>query len=146
MVWYGERAEKHLTPVSPNVSMCCMKGNITIPYMLEPPVLIRNLFMGIEPRSNHFLSHVRSYNNMFAFTSLGGKIEFSGNDGRGPPQFVISGQNYHRMGSLIPDDGIRPKFAQLYIYDTQHEVSNRLSHFRLLLGLCIYNDCRNITY
>jgi len=67
---------------------------------------------------------------MFAFTSLGGQIEFGGNDGRGPPQFVISGQNYHRIGSLVPDGGSRPKFAQLYIYDTQNEVSNRLSHFR----------------
>jgi hypothetical protein len=139
MVWYGERAERHVSSLSPNISMCCMKGNITIPYMAEPPVLIRNLFMGLDSRSSHFLSNARSYNNMFAFTSLGGKLEFGGNDGRGPPQFVISGQNYHRMGSLVPGDGDRPKFAQLYIYDTQNEVSNRLSHFRLPFGLCLYN-------
>ncbi|WJX28646.1 DNA helicase [Trifolium repens] len=71
-----------------------------------------------------------SYNNMFSFTSLGGKVESRLNDGVGPPQFVISGQNYHRIGSLLPVDGQSPKFAQLYIYDTQNEINNRLSHFR----------------
>ena len=69
---------------------------------------------------------------MFSFTSLGGKIENPSDGTPGPPQFVISGQNYHRIGSLIPSDGIPPKFAQLYIYDTENEVANRLSHFRYL--------------
>ncbi|XP_020080111.1 uncharacterized protein LOC109703807 [Ananas comosus] len=30
------------------------------------------------------------------------------------------------MGSLLPADGHRPKFAQLYIYDTENEISNRI--------------------
>ncbi|KAL4330703.1 hypothetical protein AHAS_Ahas13G0426600 [Arachis hypogaea] len=66
---------------------------------------------------------------MFAFTSLGGKVLDSVNDGRGPPQFIISGQNYHRIGSLLPDAGEKPKFAQLYIYDTQHEIMHRQQIF-----------------
>lgn len=131
LVWHSERAEKYLNSIFPNVSLCCMKGKITIPYMIQPPTLIKNLFIGSDHRSNHFISNIRSYNNVFAFTSLGGKIEHGMNSGRGPPQFVISGQNYHRIGSLIPGDGNRPKFAQLYIYDTENEISNRLSHFRL---------------
>ncbi|XP_072087082.1 uncharacterized protein [Arachis hypogaea] len=57
--------------------------------------------------------------------SLGGKVLDSVNDGKGPPQFIISGQNYHRIGSLLPDAGPKPKFAQLYIYDTQHEIMHR---------------------
>ncbi|XP_057414959.1 uncharacterized protein LOC130709848 [Lotus japonicus] len=67
---------------------------------------------------------------MFAFTSIGGKVDCGLNDGRGPPQFVISGQNYHRIGSLLPVEGDNPKFAQLYIYDTRNEVQNRMNHFR----------------
>ncbi|XP_057760313.1 uncharacterized protein LOC130980674 [Arachis stenosperma] len=62
---------------------------------------------------------------MFAFTSLGGKVMDSVNDGRGPPQFIISGQNYHRIGSLLPVAGEKPKFAQLYVYDTQHDNMHR---------------------
>ncbi|PNX62925.1 ATP-dependent DNA helicase PIF1, partial [Trifolium pratense] len=71
-----------------------------------------------------------TYNSMFAFTSLGGKVETERNDGWGPPQFILRGQNYHRLGSLLPDQGSTPKFAQLYIYDTINESANRIKHFR----------------
>jgi hypothetical protein len=30
------------------------------------------------------------------------------------------------MGSLLPKDGETPKFAQLYIYDTDNEVDHRI--------------------
>jgi len=66
---------------------------------------------------------------MFSFTSIGGKIHSSINDGSGPPQFILNGQNYHRIGSLLPESGNTPKFAQLYIYDTENEVKNRVSNF-----------------
>jgi hypothetical protein len=50
---------------------------------------------------------------MFSFTSLGGKIDTGKNNKKGPPHFTIAGQNYHRIGSLIPHNGEPPKFAQL---------------------------------
>ncbi|XP_019179625.1 PREDICTED: uncharacterized protein LOC109174851 [Ipomoea nil] len=49
------------------------------------------------------------------------------NNGSAPPTFRLHGQNFHLMGSLLPQSGERPKFAQLYIYDTQNEINNRLS-------------------
>ena len=39
---------------------------------------------------------------MFSFTSIGGKIDTSMNNGSTPPQFILNGQNYHRFGSLLP--------------------------------------------
>ncbi|CAL1379667.1 unnamed protein product [Linum trigynum] len=33
------------------------------------------------------------------------------------------------MGGLVPAEGDRPKFAQLYIHDTQNEVQNRMNFF-----------------
>jgi hypothetical protein len=130
MVWNRETVGKATDVNPPEVSICCMRGNIILPYMIQPPTLIDNLFSGVDPRSSNFISNLRCYNNMFAFTSFGGRVESRENDGRGPPNFVISGQNYHRIGSLLPREGERPKFAQLYIYDTENEVQNRLSHFR----------------
>ncbi|XP_072054892.1 uncharacterized protein [Arachis hypogaea] len=44
-----------------------------------------------------------------------------------PPMFVISGQNYHSIGSLLPQQSSKPKFAQLYFYDTENEVQNRIN-------------------
>jgi hypothetical protein len=62
---------------------------------------------------------------MFAFTSMGGQIHDHINNGSGPPTFILSGQNFHRIGSLLPEAGTTPKFAQLYIVDTENEVQNR---------------------
>ncbi|CAL1374818.1 unnamed protein product [Linum trigynum] len=42
---------------------------------------------------------------------------------------VICGENYHRIGSLLPVDGDRPKFAQLYIFEPENEVNNRIANF-----------------
>lgn len=98
--------------------------------MIEPPPLLRGLFNGVDPRSAHFIANVRSYNNLFSFTSMGGKIETRTHQGPDPPHFVISGQNYHRIGSLLLADEQAPKFCQLYTYDTENELVNRLSHFR----------------
>nr|GEV99451.1 retrotransposon-like protein [Tanacetum cinerariifolium] len=63
---------------------------------------------------------------MFAFTSMGGKVDNSVNrQGRGPYVFCLHGQTYHNMGSLLPQEGDPPKFTQLYIYDTYNEIDNR---------------------
>ncbi|KAF1887915.1 hypothetical protein Lal_00023923 [Lupinus albus] len=67
---------------------------------------------------------------MFAFTSLGAKIDRSFNNGRGPPTIRIQGQPCHRIGSMLPLPGQLPKFAQLYIYDTEHEIQNRMNGIR----------------
>lgn len=107
-----------------------MKGKVVLPYLLKPPVLLYNLLHGIDARAKHFKDNIRAYNSMFAFTSIGGKVDSSLNNGGGPPQFVLSGQNYHRIGTLCPQMGQSPKFAQLYIYDTHNETSNRMKPFK----------------
>ena len=63
---------------------------------------------------------------MFSFTSTGGKVDYSINRGRALYVYRLNGQNHHVFGTLIPDDGKDPKFCQLYIYDTEHEVQNRM--------------------
>ena len=63
---------------------------------------------------------------MFAFTSMGGKIDNAINRGSGPYVFRMNGQSIHRIGSLLPTEGRPPVFAQLYIYDTEHEINNRI--------------------
>ncbi|KAF1885816.1 hypothetical protein Lal_00042688 [Lupinus albus] len=64
---------------------------------------------------------------MFAFTSLGAKIYRLVNNGRGPPTIRIQGQPCHHIGSMLHMPGQLPKFAQLYIYDTEHEIQNRMN-------------------
>lgn len=66
------------------------------------------------------------YNSIFAFTSTGGKVDNSINNGGAPYIYRLNGQNHHLFGSLIPEAGDDPKFFQLYIYDIENEISNRL--------------------
>ncbi|GJU58778.1 DNA helicase, partial [Tanacetum coccineum] len=90
----------------------------------DPPVLIQQLL-----RNSHFMEHIRAYNQMFLMTSFGEKIDDLVNKGRGPYVFKIFGQIYHWIGSLFPEEGHHPRFLQLYIYDTQDELNNKMHHF-----------------
>lgn len=64
---------------------------------------------------------------------MGGKIDQAINRrGRGPYVFRLHGQNYHSIGSLLPELANPPKFAQLYIFDTDNEVDNRSSAIRYI--------------
>jgi len=67
---------------------------------------------------------------MFAFTSPGAKVDNKFNNGRGPPNLRIQGQTCHRIGSLLPPTRQLPKFAQLYIYDTDNEIHNKIQSLR----------------
>ncbi|XP_074323833.1 uncharacterized protein LOC141660743 [Apium graveolens] len=57
----------------------------------------------------------------------GEKIDHSINHGGAPYYFKVKGVNYHNIGSFVPPDGVIPKFYQLYIYDTEDEVNNRIN-------------------
>lgn len=63
---------------------------------------------------------------MFAISSLGVRVDSAINKTRGPYVFRVSGVNIHFIGSLVPEKEERPKYAQLYIYDTENEVRNRI--------------------
>ncbi|GKF16199.1 hypothetical protein Tco_0061117 [Tanacetum coccineum] len=66
---------------------------------------------------------------MFSFTYFGARIDHSINTGRGLYTFRINGQNYHRIGSLLPKNSVQPRFAQLWLFDTENEVTNRMGAF-----------------
>ncbi|KAF7814870.1 DeSI-like protein [Senna tora] len=61
---------------------------------------------------------------------MGGKIDYSVNNGKGPYGFRLHGQKMHLMGGLLPCPDERPRFSQLYIYDTDNEISNHLRSAR----------------
>ena len=106
---------------NPKFKLCCQAGEVLLPLLPHAPD-----FLDAQLRNASFMEKIRMYNSMLSFTSMGGKVDHSVLDGRGPYAFQIGGENYHRIGSLLPTPGQKPKFAQLYIYDTEHELQNRL--------------------
>lgn len=59
---------------------------------------------------------------------MGGRVDGSINHSKGLYIFRMSGQNYHQIGSLLPEIGKTPQFAQLYKYDTENEINNRMNY------------------
>lgn len=63
---------------------------------------------------------------MFEFISIGAKIDNEIDSEPRPYVFQINGQNHHKTVSLYSVGGNIPKFAQLYIYDTENDVNNKI--------------------
>lgn len=136
-MWYQERVHKTVQTFHPRFGLCCSHGRVVLPYYTQAPSILHSLYHASTAKSKFFQNNVRSFNTMFAFTSMGGNIVREINQGNGPPIFVMNGENYHQIGSLLPLPGRQPKFAQLYIYDTENEVANRMGVVRYLLYVYI---------
>ncbi|GJW60871.1 hypothetical protein Tco_0110206 [Tanacetum coccineum] len=124
MFWECEKVAKLSSRTQPEYNKCCHGGRVILPAPPDYPQYIKQLY-----RDPHFMKNIRAYNQMFSMTSLGANVDNSINNGKGPYVFRISGQLYHWIGSMCPDEGAAPRFLQLYIYDTANEVKNRMAHF-----------------
>ncbi|XP_074278200.1 uncharacterized protein LOC141601796 [Silene latifolia] len=125
-MWFQERKKKKTGTRCFKFSLCCSDDKFKLPWLKEPPQLLKSPLSRQHPFSTHFIENIWAYNGMFSFTSMGGKIDHSVNLGRGPYTFRMGGQNIHLIGSLLPSTGATPKFCQLYIYDTEEEVGNQM--------------------
>lgn len=124
-MWKEERVNRNVTQGTPLFSLCCAKGQISLPKERPTPSFLWQLHND-KQKSKRFTDGVRLYNSIFAFTSTGGKVDHAINNGGAPYVYRLNGQNHHLFGSLIPDEGEHPRFCQLYIYDTANETRNRL--------------------
>ncbi|RCV30826.1 hypothetical protein SETIT_6G126900v2, partial [Setaria italica] len=108
--WYGERSKDDSAQRRVIYNLCCKGGKVFLPPFRAVPEFLASL----------------QYNSLFSFTSMGANIDDGINDGASPYVFKINGLLYHRIGSLRPAEYESPKFAQLYIYGTEHEIRNRI--------------------
>ncbi|KAG5611760.1 hypothetical protein H5410_023041 [Solanum commersonii] len=117
-------AAKRFQYESPN--FCCDNGSIRL-ISHNMPTELRNLFLGHSKESQHFRTYNRAYNNMFAFTSLGVHYDRElAKRNRGIYTFKVQRQMYHFIDDLIPSGG-KGKNLQLYFYDNENELTNRMT-------------------
>ncbi|CAN0924947.1 hypothetical protein LINGRAHAP2_LOCUS34478 [Linum grandiflorum] len=108
--------------------MCCQSGAVELPLLAQtPPLLNRLLDINSDTLSKHYRTHIRSYNAAFSWTSFGAKFDPRLLHSRGPYSLVLSGENYHYIGSLLPPEGCPPRYSQLYVHDPVSKVANRMS-------------------
>ncbi|CAN6562094.1 unnamed protein product [Malus baccata var. baccata] len=120
LFWSTEQSAKNASSSTLQFTTCCMNQKVKFPRVKPIPPYLDDLLNPKNSRNSlQFKTNIRSYNSMMALTSMGAKVDASINKGR----------VHHLMGSLLPLEGENPKFAQLYIHDTQNEVSNRIGCF-----------------
>ncbi|KAI3949379.1 hypothetical protein MKW98_023316, partial [Papaver atlanticum] len=106
---------------------CCQNGKTVMMHIPSPPELLL-LYNDNTAKGKHFRHHIRAYNHIFAFTSMGIYVDEGLANGKdGVYSVRAQGAIYHKIGSLLPTPGNRPRFIQLYIYDTDHEVDLRMT-------------------
>ncbi|XP_021766979.1 uncharacterized protein LOC110731425 [Chenopodium quinoa] len=99
------------------LKFCCADGEIRIAAS-EYPSELKRLFSSTDEDAEHFQTYARLYNNLFAFSSIGG--DFDASTYKGIYVFKMHGQMYHFVPDLLPDKGC-PRYLQLYFYEGQHE-------------------------
>ena len=104
--------------------LCCLKGQIQLAQLNPPPEILELLLTEEDPDTNKpFVDQIRAYNQVFAFTSIGGaRLDTNlANARKGVYTYKIQGQHYHQHGCLMPKiiegEEPKPKFAQIYFYD-----------------------------
>ena len=93
-------------------SMCCCKGKVYLEKIQDPPEPLNSLLSYETAASRHFLDNIRCYNSCFQMTSFGADREV--NHTGFSPSFIIQGQVYHKIGTLLPLANEEHKFLQIY--------------------------------
>jgi hypothetical protein len=130
LLWCEERLNSKRGTKEPSFGICCKQGKIYLPPQEFPPPYLANLLNSEGQDPVNFRQNIRAYNSMFSFTSMGGSVDKEINTRKGPYVFRLHGENYHHIGTLLPEGDNKPRFAQLYIYDTENEVNHRISASR----------------
>lgn len=132
-MWFGLKLSvgvKSGSKINPRFTICCGGGQVVLPLLRDTPAFLDYLLdLSHSGFCKLFRENIRIYNSIFAFNSTGAKVDTTINNGSGVYVYRINGQNHHRIGSLLPQHGKKPSYAQLYVFDTENEVSNRMSLF-----------------
>ncbi|KAL4554351.1 hypothetical protein LXL04_039572 [Taraxacum kok-saghyz] len=107
------------------VTFCCMNGKTKLASTHIPPELF-HLFTSQDEIGHMFRDNIRAYNTNFSFTSMGVTLDNDlSNKKSGVYTFRAHGGIYHRIDQLVPRDG-KPRYLQLYFYDSETEFTHRL--------------------
>jgi hypothetical protein len=113
-------------PSDGKFSSCCHKGKVMLDPLMTYPSMLKSLLTDKTNRNHtNFMENIRAYNSALGFASMGASIREPPR--RGPYCFRIHGQTYHRVSPLHPPKGETPKYAQIYILDSEEALETRMA-------------------
>ena len=104
---------------------CCNEGKVSLPNLEPYPQELSDLMLEDTAQGKNFRANIRQFNSAFSFASFGENI--APPPGRGPPCFRLCGKVVHRSGTLYPEHGFPPLYSQLYIYDGERALDERMN-------------------
>ena len=117
-------------------SLCCSYGAVKLSPFRDPSPKLKKLFERTSIQSRQFLDNIRKYNGLVSMASknITGKLtDFSKCKTRGPNIFKMSGQMYHLIPNILPAEGKKSKFSQIFVYDRESqekELDDRIYHLK----------------
>ena len=117
-------------------SLCCSYGAVKLSPFRDPSPKLKKLFERTSIQSRQFLDNIRKYNGLVSMSSknIRGKLtDFSKCKTRGPNIFKMSGQMYHLIPNILPAEGKKSKFRQIFVYDRESqekELDDRIYHLK----------------
>ncbi len=100
----------------------------------------------IPGEGRHFRKHIRYYNSALAMESVrAGFVARFPRVSKYNPAITVHGRMYYEMGALMPPTGKEPRFAAVYIHDTEHAVLNRKHFFVCFSWNCLLDLQRRCT-
>ncbi|KAK1372495.1 hypothetical protein POM88_028688 [Heracleum sosnowskyi] len=127
LMWRFEQTGKQQRLNSNKFSLCCGNGKVRLPLLRETPPELKALLERTNKKGVVFHKCSRLYNSAFAFTSVGANLDKDINNGGGPYVYRVHGVVYHQIGSLRPEDSDKAVFSQIYMYDNQQQLEERLN-------------------
>ena len=105
---------------------CSYIGQKVLPVFEHPPVLLRGILTSNERQGRHFGKNTRQCNKSLAMTSVRADFVSRGSGfSKYNPTAIIHGRMYHKIGAKGPANGMMPRYAPVYVHDTEHATSNR---------------------
>lgn len=99
--------------------ICCNSGKVQLAALLPPPEPMASWMQQDEPHGRCLFQHIRKFNNSLQMVSTSA-ANASFQHG-GPQPYKICGTLSHLVGPLRPEQGQRPQYAQLWIYDADEQ-------------------------
>ena len=109
-------------------SSCCQSGKVVLQPYPRPPEPLLQLWTGNDERSKVIRNFSRILNNGVGLTSL--KNHAPRRDGW-QPTAIFQGKVTTQAGPLLPGDGERPHYSQLYVFDASLETTTRFNNLAI---------------
>ncbi|KAI9324736.1 hypothetical protein BD770DRAFT_334960, partial [Pilaira anomala] len=128
-MWIDER-KSNSTKSNPKYQLCCGNGKGILAPLKPLPDVIKNYFLLNDPISKEFRKNIRTYNSALSFTSMNANLDHSVANSRvGAYAYRIHGSVFYLISNNLTssDSSPRPKVAQIYIFDSENELRNRMN-------------------